>query len=265
MTRLQVIGGGRMGEALVAGLIESGWASAADLTVVEVDPGRRAELEAAHPGLDVVAEPVAAEAAVVAVKPDGAPAAAAAAGRAGAVRVLCIAAGVGTADLENDLPEGTAVVRAMPNTPALVGVGASAIAAGRHAGDADLAWAEEVLGAVGKVVRVPEAHLDAVTGLSGSGPAYVFLLAEAMIDAGVLVGLPRATSRELAVQTLLGAATLLDRTGESPEALRAQVTSPGGTTAAGLRALEAAGVRAGVLDAVVAATARSRELGAGPA
>jgi pyrroline-5-carboxylate reductase len=150
----------------------------------------------------------------------------------------------------------------MPNTPALVGAGAAAVAGGTHATDDDLAWAEAVLGAVGTVVRVPEAQLDAVTGLSGSGPAYVFLVAEALIDAGVLVGLPRPASRELAVQTLLGAARLLAETGEGPEALRAQVTSPGGTTAAGLRALESGGVRAALIDAVVAATERSRELGA---
>ncbi|HYI61427.1 MAG TPA: pyrroline-5-carboxylate reductase [Acidimicrobiales bacterium] len=261
MARLLVIGGGRMGEALVGGLVGSGWASAAEIAVAEVDAGRRAELAAAHPGLAVGDDVVPTDAAVVAVKPADAPAAAEAAGRAGARRVLSIAAGVTTAALEAALPPGTAVVRAMPNTPALVGAGASAIAPGAAASDADLAWAEEVLGAVGQVVRVPEAHLDAVTGLSGSGPAYVFLVAEALIDAGVLAGLPRPTSRTLAVQTLLGAARLLDETGETPEVLRAQVTSPGGTTAAGLRALEAGGVRSAVIDAVMAATERSRALG----
>lgn len=261
MTALLVIGGGRMGEALVAGLVGSGWAAATDVAVVEVDPDRRAALAAAHPGLVVEAEPVPAPAAVIAVKPADATAAASAAGAAGATRVLSIAAGVTTAALEAALPAGTAVVRAMPNTPALVGEGASAVAPGSAATDDDLAWAEGVLGAVGTVVRVPEAHLDAVTGVSGSGPAYVFLLAEALIEGGVLVGLPRPTSRALAVQTLLGAARLLAETGEAPEALRAQVTSPGGTTAAGLRALEAAGVRSAVLDAVTAATERSRALG----
>jgi pyrroline-5-carboxylate reductase len=150
----------------------------------------------------------------------------------------------------------------MPNTPALVGAGAAAIAPGRRAGEDDLAWAEEILGAVGTVARVPESLLDAVTGLSGSGPAYVFLVAEALMDAGVLVGLPRPISEQLVTQTLLGAARLLAGSEDGPEALRAAVTSPGGTTAAGLRALEAGGVRSALLEAVVAATERSRELGA---
>jgi pyrroline-5-carboxylate reductase len=259
MARLLVIGGGRMGEALVAGLVASGWAPAAEIVVVEALSSRRDELAAAHAGLDVRAEPVDGVDTVLAVKPGDA--AASLAGLA-PTRVLSIAAGVTTAALEAALPEGTPVVRAMPNTPALVGAGAAGIAGGTHATDDDLDWAEEVLGAVGTVVRVPEAQLDAVTGLSGSGPAYVFLVAEALIDAGVLVGLPRPASRELAVQTLLGAARLLAETGETPEALRAQVTSPGGTTAAGLRALEAGGVRSAVIDAVVAATERSKELGA---
>lgn len=263
MARLLVIGGGRMGEALLRGLIDSGWAPAADIAVAEVDAGRRAELEAANPGLIVSAETVGAEGAVLAVKPGDVTVAAKAAGRVGVSRVLSIAAGVTTATIEAALPSGTPVVRAMPNTPALVGAGASAIAAGSSATEGDLGWAEQVLGAVGTVVRVPEAELDAVTGLSGSGPAYVFLLAEAMIDAGELAGLARPTSRALAVATLLGAARLLDETGETPEVLRAQVTSPGGTTAAGVRALEAGGVRTAVLDAVIAATERSRELGKG--
>jgi len=160
-------------------------------------------------------------------------------------------------------PRPPAVVRAMPNTAALVGAGAAAVAAGTGASDDDVTWAEEILGSVGTVVRVAEGQLDAVTGLSGSGPAYVFLLAEALVDAGVLVGLPRPVARSLAVQTLLGAARLLDETGETPEALRAAVTSPGGTTAAGLRALESRAVRAAVLEAVVAASERSRQLGGG--
>jgi pyrroline-5-carboxylate reductase len=143
-----------------------------------------------------------------------------------------------------------------------VGAGAAAISAGSTASDDDLAWAESILSAVGIVVRVPETLLDAVTGLSGSGPAYLFLVVEALIEAGVLAGLPRDVSAALTTQTVLGAARLLTETGDGPEALRAMVTSPGGTTAAGLRALESAGVRAAFLDAVTAATARSKELGA---
>jgi pyrroline-5-carboxylate reductase len=149
----------------------------------------------------------------------------------------------------------------MPNTPALVGAGASAIAAGSTASEADLDWADEVLSAVGIVVRVREDLLDAVTGLSGSGPAYVFLVAESLIEAGVLAGLPRATAEALTRQTLLGSARLLLETGDDEAALRAAVTSPGGTTAAGLRVLEREGVRSAILDAVGAATERSRELG----
>jgi pyrroline-5-carboxylate reductase len=175
--------------------------------------------------------------------------------------VLSIAAGVTIAALERSAPD-RAVVRAMPNTPAVVRRAATAVAAGHHATDAHLGLAERVLGAVGVVVQVPEPQLDAVTGLSGSGPAYVFLVAEALIEAGVLAGLPRSTADALVRETLLGAATLLAE-GEPPAALRAAVTSPGGTTAAGLHALETRGVRAAFLDAVREATARSRELGEG--
>ena len=245
-----------MGEALLGGLLAAGWD---DLGVVEKLDARRNVLAARFPSVEILRDPQAAEGAVVAVKPNDVRDACAA--LAGTKRVLSIAAGVPLATLEDALPGGTAVVRAMPNTPALVGAGAAAIAGGRDASDDDLAWAESVLGAVGSVVRVSESLLDAVTGLSGSGPAYVFLVAEALVDAGVLAGLPRDVSVQLTTQTLLGAARLLAESGETAEALRAQVTSPGGTTAAGLHALESAGVRAAFLDAVMAATARSRALG----
>lgn len=260
MTRLAVIGGGRMGEALVAGLLGAGWANG-DLAVVEAIPDRRAILADRFPGVVVADKVPSAAGAVVAVKPGDVAVACRAVAAAGVERVLSVAAGVTVATLEEALGGDVAVVRAMPNTPALVGEGVAAIAAGSRAGDDDLAWAEEVLGAVGEVVRVPERMLDAVTGLSGSGPAYVFLVVEALVDAGVLVGLPREVSATLAARTVLGAARLLVESGEGPEALRAAVTSPGGTTAAGLLALEQAGVRAAFLDAVVAATDRSRQLG----
>lgn len=256
---LVIVGGGRMGEALLGGLLRSGWA-AGELAVVEPVAARRKELAERYPGVTVAEGPTGGDGAVVAVKPHDAEQATRDAVAAGAGRVLSIAAGVTIARLEAAAGPGVPVVRAMPNTPALVGAGVSAIAGGTSATGADLDWAESVLGAVGTVVRLPEAQLDAVTGLSGSGPAYVFLVAEALAEAGVLVGLPRPVAEALAHQTLLGAARLLVESGEGPEALRQAVTSPGGTTAAGLRELERHGVRAAILDAVAAATERSRQL-----
>lgn len=252
-----------MGEALVGGLLASGWRPAA-VTVVEPSADRRGTLAEALPGVDLVSsltDAPSAAAALVAVKPDQVTAVCRTLGDRGVERILSIAAGVKLSSMEAEVPAGVAVVRAMPNTPALVRAGAAAIAGGAAASEDDLAWAEAVLGAVGTVTRVGEAQIDAVTGVSGSGPAYVFLVAEAMIDAGVLVGLARPVATELAVQTILGAAELLASGTSTPSDLRAAVTSPGGTTAAGLRALEAAGVRAAFADAVVAATDRSRELG----
>jgi pyrroline-5-carboxylate reductase len=250
-----------MGEALLAGLLAAGWAEPDELAVVEPSAARRDQLSERFPGLVVTAEPLRAAGAVLAVKPGDLEAACRATARSGCRRVLSIAAGVPLARLEEWSGAGVAVVRAMPNTAALVGEGAAAIAPGTTAGEDEMDWADAVLSAVGVVVRVPEPLLDAVTGLSGSGPAYVFLVAEALTEAGVLVGLPRDVAAGLAHQTLLGAARLLTETGQGPEALRAAVTSPGGTTAAGLQALENRGVRAAFLDAVVAATERSRQLG----
>jgi pyrroline-5-carboxylate reductase len=261
MSVLQVVGGGRMGEALVGGLLKAGGHRLDGIRVVEPDSARREALRAAFPGVDVVVEPGAAEDSIVAVKPTEVQVVCRALAVHGPSRVLSVVAGVTIAGLEADLAPGTRVVRAMPNTPALIGKGAAAIASGTAATDDDLLWAEELLGAVGTVVRVKEPLLDAVTGLSGSGPAYVFLVAEALIEAGVLAGLPRDVSHALSVQTLLGAATLLAEGADGPEALRAAVTSPGGTTAAGLQVLEQRGLRAAFLDAVAAATARARALG----
>ncbi|MGH9177936.1 MAG: pyrroline-5-carboxylate reductase [Acidimicrobiales bacterium] len=264
-TRLVVVGGGKMGEALVAGLLASGWGAAADVVVVEKLPARRRELQACLAGITVSDDVEAADGAVVAVKPEDVASACRAVAAAGVPRALSIAAGVPLVSLSAWLGPDVRAVRAMPNTPALVGAGAAAIAGGPTATDDDLAWAEGILSAVGTVVRVPERLLDAVTGLSGSGPAYVFLVAEALIDAGVLAGLPRPTSQALVLQTILGAARLLTESGQSPEALRAAVTSPGGTTAAGLLALEERALRAAFSQAVRAATTRSQELGRGPA
>jgi len=257
---LLIVGGGRMGEALLGGLLAAG-RDAHEFAVTEVSAERRAALEAAYPGVAVSAGPVAAAGAVLAVKPGIVPDAARAAAEAGARRFLSVAAGVTTQAIEAAVGPSLPVVRAMPNTPALIGAGAAAISAGAAADEDDLAWAEAILGAVGIVVRVPEASLDAVTGLSGSGPAYVFLVAEAMADAGVLAGLPRDVAETLAFQTLLGSARLLMEEDASPAALKAAVTSPGGTTAAGLRELERHGVRGAFLEAVMAAAERSRALG----
>ena len=266
MTRVALLGGGKMGAAFAGGLLEADF-EPADLAVAEVDADRRRELETRFPAVRVVpsvAWAVAdADVVVVCLKPADVAEALDAAGAAlgEAALVLSIAAGVTIAALEAAAP-GRPVVRAMPNTPATIGLGAAAIAAGTHANDGHLDLAERLLGSLGLVVRLPEHLLDAVTGLSGSGPAYLFLVAEALVEAGVLVGLPRPIATKLVNQTLLGASTLLAQGDEGPEALRAAVTSPGGTTAAGLRSLEAAGVRSAFIDAVVAATRRSSELGA---
>lgn len=251
-----------MGEALLGGLLAAGTVDAGRVAVVEIDAARRDQLLERFPAVTLLTEPAPCEGLIVATKPADVGPAVAASASAGVTRIVSIAAGVSTASIESAAGRDVPVVRAMPNTPALVGAGAAAIAGGRHVGEADLAWAESVLGAVGTVVRVPEASLDAVTGLSGSGPAYVFLFAEALIDAGVTAGLPRATADALVRQTILGAARLLAEGDDGPEALRAAVTSPGGTTAAGLRVLEERATRSAVIDAVAAATARSRELGA---
>jgi pyrroline-5-carboxylate reductase len=259
--KLAIVGGGRMGEALASGLLAAGWARPGELAVVEALDARRKELADRYPDVEIRADVPRSDGAVVAVKPGDVEAACGLVAAAGVRRVLSVAAGVPLAKLERWLGAGVAVVRAMPNTPALVRAGAAAIAPGTAADEDDMSWAEGVLAAVGVVVRVGEPLLDAVTGLSGSGPAYVFLVAEALIEAGVLAGLPRPTSHALAVQTLLGSARLLAESEDGPEALRAAVTSPGGTTAAGLRALEDRAVRAAFLAAVVAATERSRELG----
>lgn len=259
--KLLVVGGGKMGEALVAGLVDAGWAAADELAVVERLPERRSELAERLPGLVVADRAVDADGVVLAVKPQDV--VAACAELHAPARVLSIAAGVTLATLEAALPAGTAVVRAMPNTPATVGAGAAAIAGGTSATESDLDWADAILSSVGIAVRVPEEQLDAVTGLSGSGPAYVFLVAEALMEAGAAVGLPLDVTESLVNQTLLGAARLLAETDQGAEALRVAVTSPNGTTAAGLAVLDANEVRRAIVDAVVAATERSRELGRG--
>ena len=259
--RLLVLGGGRIGGALLGGLLRSGWAEVSECVVAEKRPEARELLLERFGELRVVEAPIDADAAVLAVKPSDLRVACADLRGARFNRVLSVVAGATLTQLESQLWPGAPVVRAMPNTPALLGMSASAIAAGRHASESDLEWAEGVLSSIGVVARLPEPLIDAATGLSGSGPAYVFLIAEALIDAGVLAGLEREVARLLSVQTILGAAHMLAESGESAEALRAAVTSPGGTTAAGIRALERAGLRAAFLEAVMAARDRSAELG----
>ncbi|GAA4486741.1 pyrroline-5-carboxylate reductase [Rhodococcus olei] len=265
-----MIGGGRIGEALIAGLVKAGHAPK-DLVVAEQYPPRAQELAGQYGILaTTVADAVeGAHVVVIAVKPADVDAVMVELGGSdldGDVEqlVVSLAAGLPTARFESKLPAGFPVVRVMPNTPMLVGEGVSAIAPGRYATAEHLATVREILGAVGKVVTVAESQLDAVTAVSGSGPAYVFLVAEAMIESGVALGLTRATATELVVQTMVGSAAMLDGSGSTPNELRADVTSPGGTTAAALRELERGGVRTAFHDALAAAKARSAELGATP-
>ena len=248
-----------MGQALLQGLIDAGWATAGDLAVVEVNDALRDELTERFPGMVVTDTPMVGVSAVLAVKPHFV--ADVCQGLTEVGRVLSVAAGVTIATMEGLLPAGTAVIRAMPNTPSLVGAGAAALAGGGAATDDDVQWAVGILGSVGEAVVVTEPQLDAVTGLSGSGPAYVFLVAEALTDAGVSAGLTRDVAHRLAAQTIFGAGKMMVETGTSPVELRAGVTTPAGTTAAGLAALEDHGLRAALGAAVGAATARSVELG----
>ena len=263
---IAILGGGKIGEALLSGLLR-GDRSTADIVVSEKHPERAAYLADTF-GVQVadVADAVKQAATLlIAVKPQDIDALLAEMSPAVEARhlVVSVAAGVTTAHIERGLPAGVPVVRCMPNTPALVDEAMTAIAAGAHADDDHLGVAETLLGAVGRVVRVPEHQLDAVTALSGSGPAYFFYLVEAMIDAGILLGLPRALAAELIVQTAVGSAMMLRNSGEHPVQLREAVTSPGGTTIAAIRELEVHGVRAALLAAIEAAALRSRELGAG--
>ena len=254
-----------MGEAVLAGLLDAGWAKPDELAVVEVLAPRRAELAQRYAGVHISETMVEADGALIAVKPYDVAGAVRAAVEGGARRVVSIAAGVTLATLEQAAGPGVAVVRAMPNTPALVRTGAAAISGGREATDDDLAWAEQILSAVGTVVTVPESQLDAVTGLSGSGPMYVFQIIEGLSDAGVRVGLSRDVAAALTVQTVLGAAKMAEVLKIHPAVMKDMVTSPGGTAIAALHSLERNRLRAILMDAVEAATARSKELGRGGA
>jgi pyrroline-5-carboxylate reductase len=264
MTRIAVLGAGKIGEALLAGLLAAG-RPAADLVFTERHPERAAELSErlGVESADVPAAAAKADVVVVAVKPqDITPVLTALApALAPGTLVVSLCAGLPTALFEGALPEGTPVVRVMPNTPMVVGEAMSVVSGGAHAAPEHLDTVEELLGAVGRVVRLPETQQDAATALSGSGPAYFFFLVEAMIDAGILLGLPRAVVSELIVQAAYGAAAMLREGRDHPVLLREAVTSPGGTTIAAIRELERHGVRAALIDAIEAARDRSVELG----
>ena len=258
--RIGAIGGGNMGEAFLRGLIRAG-AKPEQLIAADPDPARRSALER-ELGVRTTARNAevvqASQLVLLAVKPDKLESAAEGLPRDSGPLYLSVLAGRTLASLRRAL--GPRVARAMPNTPALIGAGVSALALPADLPDADARQAEALLRAVGEVVRVPESALDAVTGLSGSGPAYVYLFIEALIDAGVREGLPAPVARQLAAATAVGAARMVAESTDHPAQLRQRVTSPAGTTAAGLAALEQAGFRAAILTAVHAATARAREL-----
>jgi pyrroline-5-carboxylate reductase len=264
MTTIAVLGAGKIGEALLSGLLNGGRCPE-ELMFTERYPDRAAQLEQAYRirAVDTATAARKADVLVVAVKPQDIDPLLAelAESVTSATLVISLCAGLPTALYERRLPDGVPVVRVMPNTPMLVGEAMSVISAGRFATDAHLELTEELLRSVGKVVRVPESQQDAVTALSGSGPAYFFYLVEAMIDAGILLGLPRPLVTELITQSAVGAARMLRETGDHPVLLREAVTSPGGTTIMAIRELERHRVRAALLDAIEAARDRSVELG----
>lgn len=261
-----VVGGGVMGGALLAGALSGGW-TPDRVRVVEPDEARGAALAAEHgvvAGREVAQLAAGAGVVLLAVKPAVVPTVlgALAPALAPGALVVSVAAGVPLAVYERLLPPGTPVVRVMPNTPALIGKGVAAIAPGAAAQEDHLVLAERLLAATGLVVRVAEKDLDAVTAISGSGPAYAFYLIDAMAEAGVLLGLTRDVALRLAVATVEGSAALAAATGDHPVVLRERVSSPGGTTVAAVAELDAHGVRAGVVAAARAAHHRSAELGA---
>lgn len=263
---IAILGAGKMGEALLSGMLRAGVAPAGVVAAT-----RRSERAAALRdtyGIEVASAADAvtkASTLVITVKPQDmstlldeiAPKV------TSGQLVISVAAGITTAFIESRLRADVAVVRVMSNTPVLVDEAMSVISAGRYAGEEHLRRTEELLRPVGKVLRIPESQQDAATALSGSGPAYVYFLVEAMVDAGILLGMPRATALEMVKQAVFGAATMLRESGEHPVILREAVTSPGGTTISAIRELERHGVRAAFLAAIEAARDRGRELGAG--
>jgi len=261
------LGGGNITESLIRGMTDRGVVEPAQLLVTNrANLGRLQALQARYGVRVTTSKAEVIEQAyivVLAPKPKDAPALMAEVGhlfRPGQI-LLTVMAGISTAFLESAATPGVQVVRAMPNTSCEVGESATAIAMGACAGVEAALHAREIMGAVGVVVEVPEHHMDAVTGLSGSGPAFIYFMIEAMMEAGKSVGLPSTVARDLAIQTLKGAAKMLDETGEDPAILRQKITSPNGTTVAGLQALGEAGFSQAVIRAVTRATQRSREMG----
>lgn len=263
--RVAILGAGRLGESMLRGLLSTGWREPHEVVVTSRRAERRDALAALY-RVEATGDNAAAIAdarlVVLSVKPQdtatvlGEIASAVSSDQT----LLSVAAGVTTAAIESRLPEGARIVRAMPNAPALVHEGIAGLCGGEHARDEDLEVATSALGHLGAVVRVAEDDMDAVTALSGSGPAYFALLTEAMIEAGLLLGLSRDVSTRLVVQTMFGSARLLRDEQMHPVELREAVTSPGGTTTRAIRELERSGVRAAFLNAINAATERSREL-----
>jgi pyrroline-5-carboxylate reductase len=266
--RIAILGAGKAGEALIAGIISSGWRKPGEIVATARRQEHLDELRERHGIEATLSNKDAIKGAalvVIAVKPQDIEALLG--DIAGSVStsqmVLSIAAAIPTALIERHLADGVPVVRAMPNTPVTVHEGMAGISPGAHAEEEHLVRAEEVLGSVGRSVRVAEEYMDAITAVSGSGPAYFALLAESMIEAGILLGLSREISTDLVVQTMLGTAKLLRDEKMHPVELREMVTSPGGTTIAAIRELEQAGVRAAFLNAIQAAMRRSKELAEG--
>jgi pyrroline-5-carboxylate reductase len=263
--RIAILGAGKLGESMLRGFLSSGWRTPDELVATSRREGRRQELHERF-GIEVTCDNAAAVAGaalvILSVKPQDMEVVLTAIAPAldSEQTVLSVAAGVTTGSIEARLPGGARVVRAMPNAPAVVHEGIAGVCAGDHARGVDLDVASEALSHLGAVVRVAEQDMDAVTALSGSGPAYFALLAEAMIEAGLLLGLSREVSAQLVIQTMLGSALLLRDEGIHPVELREAVTSPGGTTTRAIRELENSGVRAAFLNAISAATERSREL-----
>lgn len=268
MTKLAVLGCGKMGEALVAGLLASGWRQPSEIVVTARRPDRLAELSEAYgteATLDNAAAVKDAEVVVLAVKPQDTEALLSLIAEhvSSEQTVLSVIAAISLRFIESRLGDGVPVVRAMPNTPSTVHEGMAGISSGKNADESHLKAATDILAHVGRVVVVPEKHLDAVTAISGSGPAYYALLAEAMIEAGILLGLSREISTDLVVQTMLGSAKMLRDSKMHPVELREMVTSPGGTTTRAIQVLEQAGVRAAFSNAIQAAMERSQELAQG--